>query len=62
MTGRFGGEVVNVDEYGYDRLARAASWQRDEEPTVAQAVVTFALIGALGWALIWKIIRAWRKS
>ena len=57
MTGRFGGEVVNVDDYVYDRLARAATWQRDEEPTVAQAVVAFTVIGVLGWALIWKIIR-----
>lgn len=64
MNGRFGGEVVNVDDYVHDYLSRAAqrTYQRDEEPTVAQAVVACTVIGALGWALIWKIIRVWRKS
>lgn len=59
MTGRFGGEVVSVDDYVYDHLARAAhrTYQQDEEPTVAQAAVACVVIGVLGWALIWKIFR-----
>lgn len=32
-------------------------YQQDEEPTVIQAVGSCVVIGALGWALIWKIIR-----
>lgn len=70
MAERFGGEVVNVDDYAKDFMVRLAlherdrlrsrSYQRDEEPTVAQAVVATVIVGIVGWlalAKIWRLIR-----
>ena len=70
MAERFGGEVVNVDDYARDYLMKLAlherdrlrsrSYQRDEEPTVAQAVVATTVVGAAAWVvllLIWRLIR-----
>lgn len=70
MAERFGGEVVNVDDHAKDYLMKLAlherdrlrsrSYQQDEEPTVAQAVVATAVVGATAWvilSLIWRLIR-----
>lgn len=42
-----------------DRL-RVVSYQQDDEPTVAQAVVACAVAGALGWALLYRLLRGRR--
>lgn len=58
MSERFGGEHVDVSDYGYDRLARAArSFQQDEEPSPLQAAVVMATISLIGLILIRKMMK-----
>ena len=74
MTDRFGGEVVNVDDYAKDYLMKLAlherdrlrshSHQRDDEPSaVLQVAAVAAILGLGGWvtlSLIWRLIRRGR--
>ena len=74
MAERFGGEVVNVDDHAKDYLMKLAlherdrlrsrSYQRDEEPTVAQAVVATVIVGTIGWltlAWVWRLTRGSKR-
>lgn len=59
---RESGDPMNINDQRAeqrDRL-RVVSYQQDDEPTVAQAVVAFAVIGALGWALVYRLLRGRR--